>query len=272
MPLRYLGAVWAKSLCVLVLFCLALSLSAPASADDSVEARVRSLALFKESAVHYEAGRYSVAAALLEEAYVLHPEPKLLYNLGRAREAGREVKGAVEAYEAYLRAEPESAKRDEVQGRLDQLKADSALSPAPAAGEPSASAPEGTQAAYDEAQAPSPPTEARSPGRTVPWILVGSGGGLLGAALTVGILARAGHQEAKQESVQVEAAKLQSAAERKALVANLLAGAGGALLIAGGAWLIFGGRSESGKRGGRNGELAWWVHLGASNVDWTLSF
>jgi len=102
--------------------------------------------------------------------------------------------------------------------------------------------------------------------------MVGAGGGLLGTALVLGILARSGHRQAKQESVQSDATKLQSAAERKALAANLLAGAGGALLIAGGAWLVFGGRRESGKRAARVGHLAWSVHLGVSNLDCALAF
>ena len=104
----YLATLWAPRVCVLVLACLVLWAPTPVRAEEAVDARTHALSLFRDSAVHYEEGRYSVAAALLEEAYALFPEPKLLYNLGRARESEGELDLAAAAYEAYLRAEPSS--------------------------------------------------------------------------------------------------------------------------------------------------------------------
>jgi len=252
-----------------VLVCLSLSIPALSVAQAPADARARALALFKESAAHYAEGRYSVAVALLEEAYSLHPEPKLLYNLGRAHEAAGEVKAALKAYETYLQSEPPSARTEEVSQRMDQLYRETAPWPEENGEGSTRDPPRATSQTVP--QEPASAEEAPSR-RTVPWILVGSGTGFLATALTVGILAGAQHRQAERESVQTEATQLQDGAERKALAANLMAGAGGALLIVGGAWLLFGGSEESGKQAARKANLAWSVRLGVSSLDCALKF
>lgn len=273
----YLASAWAKRLCAWVLLCALLGTGAPALAESPADVRARSLALFKESASHYEAGRYAVAAALLEEAYALHPEPKLLYNLGRSRESVGELKRALEAYEAYLRTEPAAERRAAIEERIEVLRTELELSapetkPASEGSEtPSVKSPEAPSRASEQQQAP-PHEQATRPRPIVPWALVGAGGAVLGGALTLGLIARSGHRQAEQESVQSEAVKLQRSAERRALVANLLAGAGGALAIAGGVWLVLGKRREASKRRGSSDDLAWQVHVGPSRVQYWLSF
>ena len=180
----------------------------------------------------------------------------------------------MEAYESYLQTEPSAERRAQVQQRIEQLKAELALRPAPAPNEsePPAAAALPAPSPGPRQQAQDVATEEPSRWRTVPWVLVGSGGALLAAALTVGLIARSGHQQADQEAVQAEAVTLQQAAERKALVANLLAGAGGALAVAGGAWLVFGGRRESGKRAARGHDFAWSLHLRPSGLAGVLTY
>jgi tetratricopeptide (TPR) repeat protein len=260
---------------------LVLTFATAARASDSKEARARALTLFKESAAHYEAGRYAVAAALLEEAYALHPEPKLLYNLGRAREAAGDPSGAVEAYEGFLHAEPATGRRAQIEERIERLKAQIPDEPPPPVVSPMT-----TDPSEDATQPASPATEATStvaptdaeppsrggPPRIIPWSLLGAGVALLGTAATVGIIARREHRSADEEPVQAEAAKLQHAAERKALTANVLLGAGGALAVAGGTWLLFTRNRDAGKRSRRGAARAVSLRVGLSRVDCIVSF
>jgi tetratricopeptide (TPR) repeat protein len=270
---EYLSSRWTPRLCALLLFWFSLGFAGSALADSTRDARPRAMELFKQSAEHYEAGRYAVAAALLEEAYALHPEPKLLYNLGRAREANAETKLAAEAYEAYLLADPSTDRVADVQRRIDQLRAQLSQQPAPAETPVPVHGAGETQA---PATAPAEPEESAAAGvrrrRIVPWVLVGAGGAVLGTALAVGLMARAQQRDAETEPSQAEALELQRAAESKALTANLLAGAGGALVLAGGAWLLFGGRHDSGSRARGPSGRAWLMHVGPAGFDCTFKY
>jgi len=74
-----------------------------AHAQPSTTDRERAVALFRESDAHYKRGEFERAAALLREAYALHPEPLLLYNLARALDGPGDFVGAIEQYERHLK-------------------------------------------------------------------------------------------------------------------------------------------------------------------------
>ena len=82
----------------LLAFLVVIGTAAPARADDRSEAD----RLFDESAEHYRAGRFELAAELLERAYELTKDPVLLFNLAKAHEGRGDAASAIRAYERYL--------------------------------------------------------------------------------------------------------------------------------------------------------------------------
>lgn len=85
------------------------------------DAETRALSLFEQSAAAYRDGRFADAAALLEEAYALHPEPILLYNLARALDAEGDLDGAVDAYERFVNENPEDTHVPLARRRIEVL-------------------------------------------------------------------------------------------------------------------------------------------------------
>lgn len=116
----------------------------------------------------FKAGDFEHAAKLVRDAYALDPAPTLLYNLARALEAADDEEGAVEAYERYLREDPDSENRGAVEQRIETLKAklrEEAVAQQPATPAPT---PKPT---------PPPPRDtgaASSPG-VMPFVLMGAG-------------------------------------------------------------------------------------------------
>src|SRR5262245_65949903 len=68
-----------------------------ASAKGAKDEKAEALELFNQSADLYRQGKFDEAARLLERAYEMHPEPVLLYNLGRAYEGLGENEKAIDA-------------------------------------------------------------------------------------------------------------------------------------------------------------------------------
>jgi tetratricopeptide (TPR) repeat protein len=84
----------------------------------------RAHALYDISATAYEAGRFQEAVDLLLRAYEITPKPVLLFNLARAYEGLGQWAKAVDAYEAYLKAEPKAADQGSIERRIAQLRKD----------------------------------------------------------------------------------------------------------------------------------------------------
>src|SRR5687768_17153818 len=93
--------------------------AAPAAAQND---RERALELFEESQTAYNAGDLERATALLRAAHALHPEPILLYNLGRALEGLGETEEAAEAYERYLAEGTDIEDRAAIERRVATLR------------------------------------------------------------------------------------------------------------------------------------------------------
>lgn len=73
--------------------------ASPASADDRAEARAH----YEKATGAYALGRYADAAAEFEAAFVLKPDPAILYNAAQAyRLAGKKERG-LELYRSYRR-------------------------------------------------------------------------------------------------------------------------------------------------------------------------
>jgi tetratricopeptide (TPR) repeat protein len=182
----------------------------------------RAVLLFEESEELYNRGDFEEAAMLLRRAYELHPDPTLVYNLGRSLEAMGDLDGAIEAYERYLREAPDAEDRGEVGAQLATLRdrrdrlATEALPDPPA-------------------RAEEPPTVEPSERGLSPWpfVILGGGVALAGAGAIVGLVGAGVHDEAKVEPVQVEVMRLQDQADGLATIANVLFIAGGVALVAG---------------------------------------
>jgi tetratricopeptide (TPR) repeat protein len=79
-------------------------------------------ALYHQSEALYRAGKYGEAAELLAKAYGLEHDPALLFNLGRCYERAGQLKPAVDTYQQYLEAEPQSKDRASVERSLATMR------------------------------------------------------------------------------------------------------------------------------------------------------
>lgn len=226
-----------------IIACVLVATVGVATAQPTSPERERALSLFRESDAHYKRGDFEKAAALLREAYDLHPEPILLYNLARALEGLGDFGGAIEQYEAYLNAATEIADRGAIERRIATLKAEVARRAAAAdTAAPTASPPSDTTTiGAATALPPEHPSDRDRAGpqagpRRWPWLLAGGGALVLGAGGAFGYLSQTRHDDAVDEPAQAEAARLQDQARGYATVANVLFVAGGLAALGGVAW------------------------------------
>lgn len=194
--------------------------------------RERALALFEESRGHYDAGRFDEAAALLEEAYRLQPEPILLYNMARAYEGAGRLEEAVDAYDRYLAGAGEVRDRGAIERRVQTLREQLARQRELEARASDAAAPAETVAAPEVAPAP-PPAGGVDP---VPWVITAIGVAGLGVGVVLGVLSQGAHDEAVTEPEHRRAVELQQSAYDLATGANAAFVAGGVIALAGLVW------------------------------------
>ncbi|MFO0727353.1 MAG: hypothetical protein U1E65_26485 [Myxococcota bacterium] len=203
---------------------LLLSLAAEPSA------REQALRLFDQSEAEYQSGHFQEAATLLEQAYALHPQPILLYNLARAKEGAGDYPGAIDAYRRYLAEAKEVRDRGAIEGRV--LTLEKTVRERAALLEPRPSPP---PAVPPPIAAPSPEPPPRV--GPVPLVIGGLGVLGLGAGIIVGSVALSDHQSAAAAPDQARAAALQTSAEDLGRAANLTF-VGSALAIAIGASVL----------------------------------
>lgn len=226
-----------------------------ATAQPTPDDRARALALFRDSDAHYKRGEFEKAAELLREAYALHPEPILLYNLARALEGLGDFPGAIEQYERYLNAETEIADRGAIERRIATLRAQVERTRGPTStGEPAPPPP------LSDIRTPAPPVVA-SPSRgepsrraaapsgagRLPWVIAGAGGAVVGVGAVFGYLSQARHDDAVAAPVQADAAQLQDRARTFATVANVAFAIGGVAAVTGVAWGLYARRHDRGR-------------------------
>jgi tetratricopeptide (TPR) repeat protein len=223
-----------------------------ASAQPSQNDRDRALVLFRESDVHYKRGDFERAVALLREAYELHPEPILLYNLARALEGLGDFDGAIELYERYLNAETEIHDRGAIERRIATLREQVARTAQPPV---TSDAPTGTPVSDNRTAPPAgdamtpirlepPPSEMQRKPPRLPWLIAGGGGVVLGGGVLLGYVSQARHDAAVDEPIQAEAQKLQDQARTFATAANVALAVGGAAVIGGVTWAVISRRQH----------------------------
>ena len=86
-------------------FLLALSLAAPARADD--DKAKQAAAHYKQGRAFFDQGAYDQAIAEYQKAYDLDQKAAHLFNIGRAHHLKGDRKAALDFYRRYLTAEPE---------------------------------------------------------------------------------------------------------------------------------------------------------------------
>lgn len=210
--------------------CLALLLGASsgASAQELDAGRARAVQLFRESADAYREGRFDEAATLLREARALHPEPLLAYNLARALEGAGDIEGAVEAYHAYLTEAPDAADAPAVRARLTGLERHLAEIR-------TLEAEREELRARAESRTLPPPVIARS-ADSVPWIVVGAGGGVVVVGAVLGGVAIARNGEAQRATTHAGATTAIADAGALATAANVMFVIGGTAALVGAIW------------------------------------
>lgn len=189
-----------------------------ARADD-VDARA--LTLFEESEKAYDAGRFAEAISLLQQAYALKKEPVLLYNLGRAYEGAGDLANAADAYESFLKAQPETPDRGALEQRIATMRRQLAE----------------REALAKKARERENAQKEKSP-NVAPWIVSGIGVAGLGTGVVFGVLSHGKHSDAVNDPTYAGADHAQSQAKTFATVANVCLVAGAVVLVAGVVWYV----------------------------------
>jgi tetratricopeptide (TPR) repeat protein len=121
-----------RRLLFLVLSACAAAWYAPSARGDDVVQAPPDLAArvaFEAGLEAYEGGHFAEALAWFERANGQSPHPKLMFNIARAADGDAQYARAIEAYQAYLAAQPNADNREFVESRIDKLN--SLRAPAP---------------------------------------------------------------------------------------------------------------------------------------------
>lgn len=103
---------------VIWVMCLSAPALGRAAPDDDEAARQE----FRQGKTDYLEGRYEDAIRHYQRAMALKPSAKLHYNIGLAYQKLDQPARALEAYRAYLKAEPAAANAEEVRRRIADLE------------------------------------------------------------------------------------------------------------------------------------------------------
>ena len=210
----------------------------------------------------YETRRHTEALVEFRKAYKFAPLPGILFNIARCHEALGDHAAALENFERYLAAEPDSARKTYVEQRitalnqqLEQAKSRSNDKPKPPAPEPKpAPLPEPLLAPPTEetggVEADESPTAWRA---TAGWTAVGVGAASLVAGVVFSALAssktgewndgfKEGLSYEELEQIQASGEAYQKAQISTLVIGGVLAAGGAALLL----WERLGNNAEEG--------------------------
>lgn len=213
-------------------------LAAPKTDPAAEDQKDQALEIFAQSETLYNEGKFSEAAALLEQAWALHKEPLLLYNLARAREGNGEAGVAADAYQAYLDQAQDIEGRGAIEQRIVNLREQERMRLQLEQEQRLAQNREAKDRQAKKQPSPAAPSEGAAEGSSVlagpvPWVVAGAGVLGVGAGVVLGVLAKGKHADAVSEPVQADAVDLQDSAEGLALGANVAFIAGGTVALLG---------------------------------------
>ena len=232
---------------VVSMACLAGTSGVRAQSSSSRDARIaQAKKAFASGTRAYADGDFETALARFQRAYQLTGSPDLLYNIATVSDRLRRDEEALEAYEGYLEARPQSVDREHVEGRIEVLRA---AIEARHRAEIDAEI-EARKAAVEAAariKAERPLTQYVGPGPG-PWITIGAGGATLVAGAVLFGLGQRDQNKVENAEPGSSYSSVQEMAERgprrtKAGIA--LMSVGGAAVIGGVVWQLTGGHEEA---------------------------
>ncbi|MFK8001940.1 MAG: hypothetical protein AB8H86_20255 [Polyangiales bacterium] len=95
---------------------------AQVEADAEAEADRLGRAAFERGRVAFDAGDYETSLSAFSEAYELTGRPALQYNVGLSQDRLRMDQEALDSFESYLAAVPDSPYLEQVTGRITALR------------------------------------------------------------------------------------------------------------------------------------------------------
>jgi tetratricopeptide (TPR) repeat protein len=119
--------------------------------------------LFEAGTIAFRDGRFDDALQHFRRAHELTPHPDLLYNIASCLDRLRRDQEALEAFEAYIDQRPDASDREEIEGRIRELRRTLAVA-TPAPEQPSTAAAEPASASEPQAPTTSHAVEDTQPG------------------------------------------------------------------------------------------------------------
>ena len=162
--------------------------------------------LFEAGRAAYDVGSYREALNYFQQAYDLSGRPRLLYNIGQCADRLRMDDAALEAFQRYLRENPDADNRLQIQERirvLEEVAKAKQESERAAAREapPEALAPAAVAAAAPQSAEPksaAPVQSDETPAWYGRWYVWAGVGGAVAAAVVVAIVATSSQQPASR--------------------------------------------------------------------------
>jgi tetratricopeptide (TPR) repeat protein len=236
---------------------------APAPAEARNAQHTKFLQLVKRAEVLYQGAHYPEAAAMLQQAYEVEANPRVLYNIARAFDQSGSLKPALDYYQKYLASERTDAMLaqraslsvDRLKGLIDKQEAEAkkqeeerarseakakaaeehAQSEADAARRAEAEATLQTQA-RQRAQLDSELASRRRM-RIASFTVGGLGVAAVGVGAAFGVLANSSHTQFTQADSAADKDSFASTTRSRALIADVGYGAG--VLALGAAFFLY---------------------------------
>ena len=164
--------------------------------DDQAEKDREARLMFEAGRSAYDAGRFTDALKSFQRAYELSQRPALLYNLGQAADRLREDEIALDAFERFVQAVPNSEIRPAVEERIRVLRG--VLAEKQAAAQNAVSPVQVAQAAQPAPSTAAPATKDDAPrdddGSVLSkwWLWAGAGGVVAAVVITALVVSSGG--------------------------------------------------------------------------------
>lgn len=238
---------------VFLAFFLSLCLSSPlvwgqSGEGSDAEKRKKAAEFFEEGEKRYNLQEYDKALELYKEAYLLAPEPELLFNIGQCYRQLEKYEEALKSYQTFLRLlAPDDPRRPaidkligEVKDLLEEKKSTAETSPTGTTKNGAAPAEAGAPGENATNLAPPAltPVDDKKTGASPAMFLYVGAGGALALGVTTGVLAisagsRLKRLQAQDGASEAEIEGLFRRAKTFGLVADLATGAALASGVAG---------------------------------------
>lgn len=227
--------------------CLVSAAGVQAQDVQSREARIaEAKKAFVDGTNAYADGEFESALASFRRAYTLTGSPDILYNIATVSDRMRRDEDALEAYQGYIEARPQSADREHVQSRIEVLRA---AIEARRRAELDAEI-EARKAAIDAAariKAERPLTQYVGPGPG-PWITIGVGGAALATGAVLLGLGQRDQKNVENAPAGSSYSMVQEMGDRgptRSKAGIALMAVGGVGIIGGVVWQLTGGHEEA---------------------------